>query len=180
MRNRLPVSGAAADATADGQAQTAGAAFDTPIDDIYNMPGHLLRRCHQIAVAVFLQECRAFDLTPLQYGVLVRLAHYGPMDQVTLAGLTALDRTTVAVVLKKLAQRGLAGRRRSDSDRRSMQVGITAQGLDLLARAQPAAEAAQARIVAPLSAQERTLLVRLLSRIARENNALSRAPQRMP
>lgn len=171
------------DATDARGARTEGAGragFVTPIDEIYTMPGHLLRRCHQIAVAVFLQECKAFDLTPLQYGALVRLAHYGAMDQVTLAGLTALDRTTVAVVLRNLEQRGLARRRRSDADRRSMLVEITPDGLALLGKAQGAAEAAQERIVAPLNARERAQLVRLLSRIARDNNALSRAPQKLP
>jgi hypothetical protein len=36
------------------------------------MPG-LLRCCHQIGVAIFLEECRAFDLTPQQFGVLAVL-----------------------------------------------------------------------------------------------------------
>ena len=38
-------------------------------DNFENMAGHLLRRCHQIAVAIFLDECAAYDLTPLQFVV---------------------------------------------------------------------------------------------------------------
>jgi MarR family transcriptional regulator, lower aerobic nicotinate degradation pathway regulator len=70
-------------------------------------PGHLLRRCHQISVAIFLDECQTFDLTPLQYVTLSALAAHGSMDKATISGAVALDRTTVAVVVKNLEERGL-------------------------------------------------------------------------
>src|SRR5580658_10623325 len=74
--------------------------FKTP-EPYLATPGHLLRRCHQISVAIFLDECQAFDLTPLQYVALSALATLGPMDKATIGGVVALDRTTVAVVTSK-------------------------------------------------------------------------------
>ena len=63
---------------------------------LYRMPGHLIRRCHQISVALFLEECAAYDATPQQYAVLSALAENDGVDQITLAGLCAFNRTTAA------------------------------------------------------------------------------------
>ena len=56
---------------------------------LYRMPGHLIRRCHQISVALFHGECEAFGITPQQYAVLRVLAAHEGIDQITLAGLAA-------------------------------------------------------------------------------------------
>ena len=71
------------------------------------MPGHLLRRCQQIAVAIFLDECSGLELTPLQFAVLQTLASRGPLDQVSLGGLTAMDRSSTAQVVSRLEQQKL-------------------------------------------------------------------------
>ena len=142
------------------------------------MPGHLLRRCHQIAVAIFLDVCADFDLTPLQFAVLEALCSDGSQDQVTLGGATALDRTTITVLLRNLERRGLISRAKSRRDQRSKIVSPTAAGRALLEAALPAVEDAQRRIVAPLDAREADRLLRLLEKLADNNNALSRAPER--
>ena len=142
------------------------------------MPGHLLRRCHQIAVAIFLEDCAQLDLTPLQFAVLQTLLISGPQDQATLGGATAMDRTTTALVVSKLEQRELLRRKRSSRDQRSRIVSITARGKKLIRRALPIVEAAQQRIVAPLNAKESERLVELLKKLAQGNNAASRAPQK--
>ena len=41
---------------------------------LWDRPGFLIRRLHQIHVALFLEECRGFDVTPVQYAVLTALA----------------------------------------------------------------------------------------------------------
>jgi MarR family transcriptional regulator, lower aerobic nicotinate degradation pathway regulator len=143
-------------------------------------PGHLLRRCHQIAVAIFLDECQAFDLTPLQYVTLSALAAHGPMDKATIGGAVALDRTTIAVVVKNLEERGLVTTRPSDHDRRAKLIKTTAKGLNLVSSAQNEVASAQERTVSPLTHKERLELLRLLGKIAEQNNLLSRAPYRAP
>ena len=143
-------------------------------------PGHLLRRCHQIAVAIFLDACQAFDLTPLQYVTLSALATHGPLDKATISGAVALDRTTIAVVVNKLEERGFVTIRPSDHDRRAKLIKITAKGLDLVSSVQPEVANAQERTIAPLTPKERAELLRLLGKIAEENNLLSRAPHRAP
>jgi MarR family transcriptional regulator, lower aerobic nicotinate degradation pathway regulator len=149
-------------------------------DDFLHMPGHLLRRCHQIGVAVFLDQCRPIDLTPLQFSALAALDRFGAMDQASLGGAIALDRTTIRVVLTRLEKRGLVRRRTSPKDRRSKLVEITASGRRLVVRALPSVIAVQDKLLAPLSARERSQLIAILSKVADHNNALSRAPHRLP
>jgi len=157
---------------------TADPAPDGAFDVMAAMPGHLLRRCQQIAVSLFLKECRELPVTPLQFAVLCTLAQHGPMDQARLGGLAALDRTTVGVVGRKLTEHGLVTRVRSARDRRSMVLSITPEGQALLRRAMPYVRAAQDRILAPLGPEERARFLRDLARIAEANNEHSRAPAR--
>jgi DNA-binding MarR family transcriptional regulator len=148
--------------------------------DFLSMPGHLLRRCQQIGVAIFLDECRAFDLTPLQFSILAALDRFGAMDQARLGGVTALDRTTIVVVLTKLEERGLTTRSQSAKDKRSKIVDITDDGRATLRQVLPSVRTVQERIFSPLTPRERTQLIALLSKIADENNVHSRAPHRLP
>jgi MarR family transcriptional regulator, lower aerobic nicotinate degradation pathway regulator len=145
-----------------------------------DMPGHLLRRCQQIAVAVFLEECRSFDLTPLQFAILSALDRFGSMDQVTLGGATALDRTTIIVALKKLEERALITRATSEKDKRANIVAITDAGRQTFRAVSPSVLRAQRSMLSPLNARERAQLIALLKKMADGNNSLSRAPHRMP
>jgi len=147
--------------------------------DFQGMPGFLLRRCQQISVAIFLDECRELALTPLQFAVLAALRQAGSMDQATLGGVAALDRTTIRVVLEKLEERGVIQRCQSNKDKRSMIVSITEAGLKLLAQSKPHVQRVQDRILSPLTAKERETLVDLLNKMAETNNNASRAPRRI-
>lgn len=166
-----------------GEKNVAGPTTEEPLteeDSFLGMPGHLLRRCHQIGVAVFLDECRAFDLTPLQFSVLSALGGFGPMDQARLGGVTALDRTTIIVVLTKLEERGLVTRVPSEKDKRAKIVAITEAGRRTLADVLPSVREAQKRMLAPLNGRDRAQLLALLRKMADGNNSLSRAPHRLP
>ncbi|WP_299233299.1 MarR family transcriptional regulator [uncultured Halomonas sp.] len=149
-----------------------------PFSEASQFPGNLLRRCHQISVAIFLRKCEAHDLTQLQYILLCALEEKGPVDQITLGGHTALDRNTVAVVVRKLEERGLVTRQRNPADRRAMLVTLTEDGVRLRHAAAPAVDEVQEAILAPLESDEREILCRLLRRLADENNHLSRVPVR--
>jgi DNA-binding MarR family transcriptional regulator len=97
--------------------------------EVQTTPGHLLRRFQQIAVSMFLKECREYDLTPLQYAALAALSVSDPLDQVTLGGMIALDRTTISVVIRNLEARELVVRETSTRDRRSKMIRISPAGV---------------------------------------------------
>ncbi|HEV2219736.1 MAG TPA: MarR family transcriptional regulator [Casimicrobiaceae bacterium] len=145
---------------------------------LYQLPGHLIRRCHQISVALFFEECAAFDITPQQYAVLRVLAANDGVDQITLAGLAAFNRTTAGEIVERMADAGLVARRNSKLDRRMKNIFVTETGRRRLADANAAVRRVQERLLAPLDRDERARFIEYLARIASENNELSRAPLR--
>src|SRR6478735_11802401 len=82
-------------------------------------PGFLIRRLHQIHVALFQEACGEFEVTPLQYSLLSALAVRKAADQTTLAADIALDRTTTTGALKRLAARRLLKRAVDKDERRA-------------------------------------------------------------
>lgn len=148
--------------------------------DLYAKPGHLIRRCQQIAVSIFMDECRGFGITPIQYAVLAVLKTRPDIDQATLAALAALDRSTIGELVARLQERRLVDRRPDQRDRRSKVLRATPAGLRLLLRAEATVRRAQERMLAPLTAAERRTFVRLLGKLVDVNNTLSRAPQKAP
>ena len=141
-----------------------------------HLPGHAIRRLHQISVCIFHQEVEKINLTPLQYGALVTVRDQPGVDQRTLARLIALDTSTTAGVVDRLEARGLLERQLSPQDRRVRRLFITSRGIDLLVQAEPAVARAQALILAPLTPAQQRTFMRLLQRLVEENNAFSRAP----
>src|SRR5438552_12759875 len=97
-------------------------------------PGYLIRRLHQIHVALFQEKCAAFEITPLQYSLLSALAVRRTADQTTLAADVALDRTTTTGALKRLQIRGFIQRAVRRDDRRARACKLTAAGAALLKR----------------------------------------------
>ena len=69
--------------------------------DFAQAPGHLIRRAHQIAVALFMTELSGEDVTPVQFAVLNAVMDTPGIDQVTLAGRVAFDAATSGSVIKK-------------------------------------------------------------------------------
>lgn len=142
------------------------------VEDLYRRPGFLLKRCHQVSAAVFLEECGIFNITPSQYGVLRVLAEYPGLDQIALGRLTGLDRSTVGLVLKLLDRRKLILRTPNPLDKRRMQISLTAKGKRLLKDIEPAARRAQERVLAGLPADSRALFLELLTRFLAGHDGL--------
>jgi len=143
-------------------------------------PGHLARRFQQIAVAIFHAEVEAagHDLTPVQYAALSTVDTHPGLDQATLAGLIAYDRTTITGVVDRLVQKGLLVRQANSRDRRAHVLQITDQGRRTLRGIEPAVEAAQRIMLRGLTADEADVFMRLLRKAIDAGNELSRAPLR--
>ena len=144
--------------------------------ELPQMPGHLIRRLQQIAVAIFLEDTAPFSITPVQYATLSGLGSHPGVDQRTLAAQVGLDASTLGGVVDRLESRGWLTRQPSPSDRRVKLLQITAAGKALLRDMAPAIEASQRRILAPLSASKQAQFMAMLSELVEKNNDLSRAP----
>lgn len=145
-------------------------------------PGHLARRFQQIAVAIFHAEVDRLghDLTPVQYAALARIAGVPGIDQTTLAGLIAYDRTTIMGVVDRLARKGLVTREPHERDRRAHALHVTPAGAATLESIEPAVDAAQKLILSGLSETESEQFLRLLRKAVDAINDRSRAPLRCP
>ena len=150
------------------------------MSDTNDKPGHLARRFQQIAVAIFHAEVEAagYDLTPVQYAALGTVATHPGLDQATLAGLIAYDRTTITGVVDRLVQKGLLLRQANSADRRAHKLQMTDQGRRVLDGIEPAVEAAQRIMLRGLSTAEAGELMRLLRKAIAAGNDLSRAPMK--
>ncbi|GLQ55589.1 hypothetical protein GCM10010862_28480 [Devosia nitrariae] len=133
--------------------------------DLYRRPGFLIRRAHQISSGLFVRECQAYDVTPTQYGVLYALERCPAIDQGTLAWLVRFDRSTTAMVVGLLENRGLIERRTDLVDRRRRVLNLTEAGRRLLTDVTPLARVAVDHLVQPLSAAERKLVMATLDDI---------------
>jgi DNA-binding MarR family transcriptional regulator len=140
------------------------------------LPGHHIRRLQQMAVAVFLQETQGFGVTPVQYGALLTVARQPGLDQRTLAGLMGLDTSTTAGVVDRLEARGLLRRSASPTDRRVKLLSPTDEGRTLLADMAPQVDAAQARMLAPLTDAERPQFLGMLTRLVQAHHEAGRWP----
>ena len=138
---------------------------------LHDRPGYLIRRLHQIHVALFSAACREFDITPIQYSLLSALAPEA-CDQTTLAQSIAVDRVTATGALTRLVARGLVERGVSARDRRSRLCKITVAGRDLLHRIEPRARLAHLQTVAALRPAERRVLMSALKSLVQAHETL--------
>ncbi|MGJ4860423.1 MarR family winged helix-turn-helix transcriptional regulator [Labrys sp. KB_33_2] len=136
---------------------------------IHHLPGHLIRRLHQLSVATFTQKTQeaGFDLTQLQFAVLSVLAENPQIDQATLATLVDMDKVTIGDVVSRLEARQLIRRLVKASDRRARILTLTPSGKALLEEVRPLVVAIQAEILRTLTPEEQTGFLALVTKICR-------------
>ncbi|HOS86537.1 MAG TPA: MarR family transcriptional regulator, partial [Burkholderiaceae bacterium] len=98
--------------------------MSTPFD-FEHAPGHLVRRAHQLAVALFMEETAAFEVTPVQFAILNALIDIPGEDQVTLAARVAFDAATSGSVIGRLEARGWIRREVDPKDKRRKLLWVT-------------------------------------------------------
>src|ERR1700724_1675804 len=148
------------------------------MDAVYTAPGYLFRRMQQIAVAIFMEECKAFDLTPVQYASLVAIRTHPGIDATRLSAVIAFDRSTLGSVIERLEAKNYVERKPAREDKRVKLLHLTRQGVALLRDVMPAVDRAQARMLQPLKPADRKTLLALLTQLVDLNNEASRVPLR--
>src|SRR5258706_7389292 len=148
------------------------------MDAVYTKPGYLFRRMQQIAVAIFVEECRAYDLTPVQYAALVAIRTHPGIDATRLSAVIAFDRSTLGSVIERLEAKDYVERKPAREDKRVKLLHLTKQGAALLRDIMPSVDRAQARMLQPLKPADRKTLLALLTQLVDLNNEASRVPLR--
>ena len=127
------------------------------------MPGHLIRRVHQVSTALFAEECGA-DLTAVQYAALVAIGSNPYIDATRLSQIIYFDRSTIGDVLDRIEAKGWIVRQSTASDRRVKLLRLSPAGEDVLRQVAPAIRRVQERLLAPLTPGEAKAIVRFSRR----------------
>jgi len=145
------------------------------IGEVYDEPGHLIRRAQQIAVSLF-HSTMGNGVTPIQYCVLRVLQEHPGIDQVTLAKFCALDTSTAADLAVRLEERGLVRRMMPMKSKRFRLLHLTPEGAALLKRLTPRSAVLASRLLQALNREEQRIFMQLLKKFVHLNNDESRAP----
>ncbi len=113
----------------------------------------------------FQRDAPSPALAPGQVGILVVINENPDMTQQQLCEGIGVDKSTFAISLDRLADRGLIRRVRSDEDRRRNSLRLTAKGAAALKIMLGHVERHEERVFASLSAAERKQLFEALKKV---------------
>ncbi len=126
--------------------------------------GQLFFRLWRASHVRAAEALESVGLTPALFALLnVTGAREGAIQQ-ELGSAIGIDRSTMVSLIDQLEGAGLAKRRPSATDRRAREIAITPKGRRLLERARQMLSQTEDEVLAGLSAEERSELVRLLRR----------------
>jgi MarR family transcriptional regulator, temperature-dependent positive regulator of motility len=145
------------------------------LGEVYDEPGHLIRRAQQIAVSMF-HSTMGHGVTPVQYCVLRVLQDHPGIDQVTLARFCALDTSTAADLAVRLEERGLVRRMMPMKSKRFRLLHLTPEGSALVNKLVPSSRLLASRLLRALNKEEQKIFMLLLKKFVHVNNEESRAP----
>jgi MarR family transcriptional regulator, lower aerobic nicotinate degradation pathway regulator len=128
------------------------------------LPGHLIRRVHQVSTAYFAEACG--DLTAVQYAALVAIGSHPGIDATRLSEIIYFDRSTIGDVLDRMEGKGWILRESTATDRRIKRLTLSRAGREVLQQVQPGIRRVQERLLAPLTPAEANTLIRLLAKMA--------------
>jgi DNA-binding MarR family transcriptional regulator len=130
--------------------------------------GHLLRRSHQVHSLLWAREF-GHELTSPQYAVLTALAARPGIDQAQLGDLVALDKSSAADVVARLAGRHWVARERDRRDARRNVLALTPAAAIALRHLTPKSARVQELVLGPVPPPRRDQFLGGLRAVARFN-----------
>ena len=114
-------------------------------------------------------ELETFDVSPAQWAIL-EACYTGEANTPSgLARIIPVDTAAISRQLDNLKDKGLIQRRRNARDRRSIRVGLTAAGRDLVPQLMPGVHANNAKFLKGITDEEQTALINIIGKML--NNA---------
>jgi len=152
---------------------------DPPVPESRILPSHrvpsfLSYLLRQVCLGIMAEVLAPADLRPAEYAALTTLDSEPGIDQRRRAARVAIDKMSASQLIERLQERGLVTRHVDPADRRARLLQLTPKGLALRRRLQPAALAAQDRILAPLRPEERPVLIDLIARVVEGHRVYAR------
>src|SRR5271154_3768567 len=148
--------------------------------ELSEAPSHLIRRCQQFYGDLYARESGARELTKQQYTLLAALEHNDGASQTVLVEITGIDRSTLAEMVRRMLEKGLLSRERTEEDQRANAVVISPAGRKALRSARNAADRAERALLEPLPPGERQRFVKALAAIAAAMDTLGEEAAKRP
>ena len=148
--------------------------------DLSQSPSHLLRRCVQYANDLFSRETGARDLTKQQFTVLSAVEQNEGMSQTDLVTITGIDRSTLAEMIRRMIEKGLLDRERTETDQRANAVRIAASGRKALRSARTASDRVERTLLSNLTTADRGKFLKMLAVVAAEAEGAEAEPRSNP
>jgi DNA-binding MarR family transcriptional regulator len=126
---------------------------------------HLIHRAEQCSTDIFGTVAPNGGLTPRQYAILNSIQDNPGVSQTGLVGMTGIDRSTLADIVRRMLDKGLVQRERTEQDARAYSVKLTRKGTNTLKKIQPRAEMVDKKILDSIPKEHRTLFVSLLAQM---------------
>ncbi|HEY0107406.1 MAG TPA: MarR family winged helix-turn-helix transcriptional regulator [Rhizomicrobium sp.] len=143
-------------------------------------PSHLLKRCSQFFGDLYAHEAGSTELTKQQFTLLAVLEQNEGTSQTALVELTGIDRSTLAEMVRRMLDKGLLSRERTEEDQRANSVAISPAGRKALRAARTAADRAEKALLDSLPLSERQKFVKLLAQVASAAEAYAENGPTMP
>jgi DNA-binding MarR family transcriptional regulator len=141
---------------------------------VRSKPSWLLNQATLPANRLVADALAAIDARRHHYVLLAALDEGGPASQAELSRRTTIDRSDMVAAINDLVGRGLVERRTDAHDRRRNVVTLTTAGRRQLRKLDGVLAGVQDDLLSPLAADERDLLVDLLTRVV-DHHAASAA-----
>lgn len=134
------------------------------------MPGHLIRRLHQISSQIFQHQIQkaGYDVTSVQFAAMAALNANPAIEQAQIASMIEYDRATIGGVIDRLEQKGYIVRTVSKRDRRAREVCLSDEGTRMYNLICPIVSSLQTEILENLTLDERKQLMTLIQKIVQQ------------
>jgi DNA-binding MarR family transcriptional regulator len=130
-----------------------------------NWVGFNLRMAQESAFAAFSHLSREVGESPGRFATLTLIAENPGISQSTLGQASGRDKSSMTPVLDDLVRRGLVQRTRTDEDRRSYKLALTAAGQKTLTRLMACARKHEHSLDRLIGPRERARFLRTLKRV---------------
>ena len=126
--------------------------------ELFQMPGHLIRRLHQQSTHIFLRRTQeaGYDITPVQFAALEAIHHHPGADQAHIAERIGYDRATIGGVIERMEKKNWVVRMVSSRDRRSRELSLAPEGERIRVHLLPIVRNIQEEILMPLAPRHRS------------------------
>ena len=127
--------------------------------------GFNMRRAYFIATQIFAEHFAAFEITPIQFGILEIVARNDCLSQKEIAAHIGTAPSVIVRPIRDLEQSGIVERTRDQNDRRNHQIRLTTAGRVAQSAMRNHIFEVEEALLHALTSEERGTLVALLNKV---------------